>query len=151
MKNKYSKENVSIGDRVLVSGCDEGGEQHWGTVIEYAVDGINLRMDNRNLFGALGYITSYGTDCYYAYWSEVHDLIKVGGLSEAKGIPTIKIIPVTEPDPLSKVVEDLMATHRYLEQVTGKKYSAVVQGVALDTGNGYDSNEVTIKFIKEEK
>lgn len=151
MDNKYSKENVNIGDRVLLEGGQLEEGKHWGKVAEHTEPhGVMVVLDNPEVYGNDSYQTVDGRDCYYAYWSEIRDLVKVGGLPEAERELTLEIEVVTEPDPLSTVVEDLMATHRYLEQVTGKKYRALVQGVALDTGNGYDSNEVTIKFVLEE-
>lgn len=150
MNNKYSKENVSIGDRVLLEGgqLDEG--KHWGKVIEYMDrDGVMVSLDDPSVYGASPYKSVDDRDCYYAYWEELVDLIKVGGLPDL--VEGGVLVDISSASPLATVTEALTATHRYLEQVTGKKYRAVVQGVALDTGNGYDSNEVTIKFILEEQ
>ena len=151
MNNKYSKENVQIGDRVLVSGCgEELSAQYWGTVLAHhpTGNGIQVLMDNIALTYATDYKTEAGEDYYYAWWSDIKD-IKYQGAPDYLGWLQKPETQLTNP--LQKVIDDLTATHRYLEQVTGNKYSAHLQGVALETGNGYDSHEVTIKFVREEK
>lgn len=153
MNNKYSKENVQIGDRVLVSGCgEEHTEKHWGTVNEHYLDeGTHVLMDDGMLLCARDYTAESGVRCYYAWWSEVHDRIPADKLAMHEGKPIDVRDHGQLTNPLQKVIEDLTATHRYLEQVTGKKYVAQLKGFDLESGNGYDSNEVTIKFKMEEK
>lgn len=151
MNNKYSKENVRIGDRVLVSGCgEELSAQYWGTVLAHHPEGngIQVLMDNIALTCATHYKTEVGEDCYYAWWSDIKD-IKYPDAPDYLGWLQK---PETQPtNPLQKVIEDLTATHRYLEQVTGKKYVAQLKGFDLESENGYDSNMVTVQFVVEEK
>lgn len=150
MNNKYSKENVSIGDRVLVSGDELSEGSHWGEVIQFqSSGGVLVAMDDKSILGAEHYESEDRRKCYYAYWEEVHDLVKPlvedDRLSVAEGQLNIS------SNPLQKVIDDLTATHLYLEQVTGKKYSAQLKGFDLDSDNSWDSNMVTIKFVMEEK
>lgn len=152
MNNKYSKENVQIGDRVLVSGSGLEEGNHWGEVIQYqSQGGVMVVMDDGMVSGGEDYDSLDGRKCYYAYWSEVHDHIPANKVAMHEGKPVNVRDHGQLTNPLQKVIEDLTATHRYLEQVTGKKYVAQLKGFDLESGNGYDSNEVTIKFKMEEK
>lgn len=108
-----------------------------------------VSLDDPTSYDSAPYESEDGRDCYYAYWEELVDLVKVGGLPDlAEGGV---LVDISSASPLATVTEALTATHRYLEQITGKKYTAHIKGFDLESSNGYDSNMVTIQFVVEEK
>lgn len=149
---KFSKDNVKVGDRVLVTGCDTGSRAHWGTVLEhYYSYGVMVEMDDPELEYAKSHETTYGDKAFYAYWGEVVDHAPQGVASaEQVTRTTATLTPAFTVPPLEGSYKDIQDTLDYLEKVTGKKHTLKTQEIELGLPNGsLGSGYIMIKFTKE--
>lgn len=149
---KFSKDNVKVGDRVLVTGCDNGSRAHWGTVLEHHYSsGVMVEMDGPELDYAKAHSTTTGAKAYFAYWGEIVDHAPQGVASAEQVAWTTATLTPTIPVPqLEGSYKDIQDTLDYLEKVTGKKHRLKTQEIELGLPNGsLGSGYIMIKFTKE--